>query len=72
MIVAKYQAIFLTSERFASSSFVDERERESVRAQVEHLIYSVRVCMCDVAEAVMRALECKNAHEIHHLTRIGK
>lgn len=63
MMLAKSQAKFLTSERFASGSFEDGRERAKkfVARQAKHIVSSVIRCMhrfdggCDEG---IRSREC--------------
>lgn len=73
--MAKYQAQFLTSEKFALGKFATERERERTIQFMSKLCISFRPMVATfscvtLAEAVMRTLECEYAHEYYHQRRI--
>lgn len=64
MSVEDYQSRFLTLERFALGSFTSERESDLPSL---YWVYMSTSFSCStLIEVVMRALECKHAHESHH------
>lgn len=61
--MAKYKARFLTLERFVPRSYATERERERGDKFRGGLRLSLQLIVATFIEAIMRALEVKNAHE---------